>query len=225
MRECDGSVFTDIIRPRAPRRAVALPEKPVPETRRSRHARRVPRLMEVTADGFVPGEDVAAAVIVSHADATGTGDARTLIAEQEPASYDVVVGDAFGSLAVPWHLTTTEMVEQVRRVLRPGGVYAANLIDYEPLAFARAELETLRGVFDHVALAADPYTLSGRGGGNLLAIASDAPLDLPAIEAGFEGQDLAWDVVDGDALTEWIGDAQVLTDDDAPVDQLLTPYA
>ena len=79
VRECDGSVFTDIIRPRTPRRAVALPEMPVPETRRSRHARRVPRLMEVTADGFVPGEDVAVATIVSHTDATGTGDARALI--------------------------------------------------------------------------------------------------------------------------------------------------
>ena len=79
VRECDGSVFTDIIRPRTPRRAMMLPEKPVPETRRSRHARRVPRLMEVTADGFVPGEDVAVATIVSHTDATGTGDARALI--------------------------------------------------------------------------------------------------------------------------------------------------
>ena len=79
VRECDGSVFTDIIRPRTPRRAVTLPEKPVPETRRSRHALRVPRLMEVTADGFVPGEDVAVATIVSHTDATGTGDARALI--------------------------------------------------------------------------------------------------------------------------------------------------
>lgn len=79
VRECDGSVFTDIIRPRTPRRAVVLPEKPVPETRRSRHARRVPRLMEVTADGFVPGEDVAIAVIVSHTDASGTGDARALV--------------------------------------------------------------------------------------------------------------------------------------------------
>ncbi|MDN6555968.1 hypothetical protein [Acidipropionibacterium jensenii] len=79
VRECDGSVFTDIIRPRTPRRAAPLPEKPVPETRRSRHARRVPRLMEVTADGFVPGEDVAVAVIVSHTDATGTGEARALI--------------------------------------------------------------------------------------------------------------------------------------------------
>lgn len=79
VHECDGSVFTDIIRPRTPRRTAVLPEKPVPETRRSRHARRVPRSMEVTADGFVPGEDVAVAVIVSDTDATGTGDARALI--------------------------------------------------------------------------------------------------------------------------------------------------
>mgnify|MGYP001185032188 CR=1 FL=1 len=79
VRESDGSVFTDILRTRKPRRAAAPSETPVPETRRSRHARRVPRLAEVTADGFVPGEDVAVAAIVSHTDATGTGEARALI--------------------------------------------------------------------------------------------------------------------------------------------------
>ena len=79
VRECDGTVFTDILPTRKPRRAVAPSENPVPETRRSRHARRAPRLAEVTAEGFVPGEDVAVATIVSHTDATGTGEARALI--------------------------------------------------------------------------------------------------------------------------------------------------
>ena len=79
VRENDGSVFTDILRTRKPRRAVLPSETPVPATRRSRHARRVPRLAEVTGGGFVPGEDVAVATIVSHTDATGTGDARALI--------------------------------------------------------------------------------------------------------------------------------------------------
>lgn len=51
VRESDGSVFTDILRTRKPRRAVAPSENSVPETRRSRHARRVPRLSEVTAHG------------------------------------------------------------------------------------------------------------------------------------------------------------------------------
>lgn len=79
VRECDGSVFTDIIRARQPRRAAAPPDAPVLEPRRSRDVRPVPRLMEVTAHGFVPGEDIAIATIVSHIDATETGQARALI--------------------------------------------------------------------------------------------------------------------------------------------------
>ena len=71
------------------------------------------------------------------------GDARTSIAAQPTGSYDVVVGDAFGSLAVPWHLTTREMVAEVRRVLRPGGTYVLNVIDNPPNAFAAAEAATL----------------------------------------------------------------------------------
>ncbi|WP_030483683.1 fused MFS/spermidine synthase [Nocardioides aequoreus] len=152
-------------------------------------------------------------------------DGRTGIAAVATDSRDLVVGDAFGGVSVPWHLTTREAVGEVRRVLTDDGVYAANLIDYDPLGFARAELATLRQVFDHVALAADPYTLDRGpgGGGNLVAVASDAPLDLAAVEAGFEDQGVPWRIIDGEALTAWIDGAQVLTDDYAPVDQLLTP--
>jgi spermidine synthase len=49
------------------------------------------------------------------------GDARLGLFEAPPASRDVVVGDAFGQISVPWHLTTREVAQQVRRVLRPGG--------------------------------------------------------------------------------------------------------
>ncbi len=104
VRESDGSVFTDILRTRKPRRAVARSETPIPETRRSRHARRVPRLAEVTAGGFVPGEDVAVATIVSHTDATGTGEARALIDLDDlpdGTSHEVILfGRISGTLAV-----------------------------------------------------------------------------------------------------------------------------
>ena len=104
VRECNGSVFTDIIHPRTPRRAAPLPKRPMPETRRSRHARRVPRLMEVAADGFVPGEDVVVAVIVSHTDAAGTGAARALI-DLDTLPYDagqevILLGRISGTFAV-----------------------------------------------------------------------------------------------------------------------------
>jgi spermidine synthase len=139
------------------------------------------------------------------------------------ASRDLVVGDAFGGVSVPWHLTTTEAVTDVRRVLRGTGVYAVNLIDFPPLGFARAELATLRSVFPHVALTSEPPTLAGEGGGNLVAVASDSPLVLSALERGLRRQRLAWDVAVGDELSAWIDGAAELTDDYAPVDQLLTP--
>lgn len=103
VRESDGSVFTDILRTRKPRRAAAPSETPVPETRRSRHARRVPRLAEVIAVGFVPGEDVAVATIVAHTDATGTGEARTLIDLDDlpDGTHEVILlGRVSGTLVV-----------------------------------------------------------------------------------------------------------------------------
>jgi len=152
------------------------------------------------------------------------GDARTLIAEQDTEAYDVVVGDAFGSLAVPWHLTTAEMVEQVRRVLRPGGVYVLNVIDLPPLSFARAEAATLLAAFDDVALMAPPGAVDGEIGGNLLLVAADRPLPVESLADRAAVREEPWSVVDRSAVEQFAGGAQVLTDDDAPVDQLLTPY-
>ena len=103
VRESDGSVFTEILRTRKPRRAAVPSETPVPETRRSRHARRIPRLAEVTAGGFVPGEDVAVATIVSRTDATGTGEARSLIDLDDlpDGTHEMILlGRISGTLAV-----------------------------------------------------------------------------------------------------------------------------
>lgn len=81
VRETDGTVFTDIIhgRRRIPPPADAEPSEAASGRGKPTTKPRGPALAEVTANGFVPGEDVAVAVIVSHTDATGTGDARTLL--------------------------------------------------------------------------------------------------------------------------------------------------
>ena len=152
-------------------------------------------------------------------------DGRLGVARLTGNSRDLVVGDAFGGVSVPWHLTTVEAVTEVERVLRPTGVYAANLIDHGPLAFARAELATFRAVFDHVAIAGPPADLARTGdGGNLVAYASNTPLDLAAIADQLDERGTGWEVIGGTEADTWIGDAQVLTDEFAPVDQLLTPY-
>ena len=152
-------------------------------------------------------------------------DGRLAIADLEPGALDLVVGDAFGGVSVPWHLASVEAVGGLAEALSADGVYVANLIDFGPLDFARAAVATTAAVFDHVALLADPLVLAGEDGGNLVVIASDAPLDVGAAVERMGERALTWDALAGDGLDAWIGDARVLTDDFAPVDQLLTPYA
>jgi spermidine synthase len=175
-----------------------------------------PRVLQVAREelGFAPTEAIEVVV----------GDARRSIERLPDDAFDLVVGDAFGGLAVPWHLTTTEFLDEVTRVLRPGGIYVANLIDYPPLGFVRAEAATAGLRFGHVAVISARSTLAGESGGNLVLVASDTPLDVAAVSARIstwgEG-DTTRILADPTELAAFIGDSPVLTDDFAPVDQLL----
>ena len=142
--------------------------------------------------------------------AVRVGDARVTLRDEPAASADLVVGDAFGNRAVPWHLTTAEFVAEVRRVLRPGGLYALNVIDYDPFGLVRAEAATLLEAFDEVALVTQPDP-----GGNFVFLASDGAL--PAVDGAR--------VLDRAAVERFADGADPLRDNDAPADQLLTPRA
>ncbi|MBY3554286.1 fused MFS/spermidine synthase [Modestobacter lapidis] len=153
------------------------------------------------------------------------GDARVGLSDEPAGERDLVVGDAFGGLSVPWQLTTVEALTLVDDALAADGIYAVNLIDHPPLGFVRAELATMREVFDHVLLLARAPVLAGEDGGNVVAVASQQPLPVEGIAAAMADRGLAWQVAGGAELDAFVGDAAVLTDDFAPVDQLLTPYA
>lgn len=146
------------------------------------------------------------------------GDARVTLGDEPTDSADIVIGDAFGGRAVPWHLTTREFLADVRRVLRPGGVYAVNIIDYEPLKFARAKAATMLSVFSDVALVAKPSGKRGvPRGGNLVLIASER-----ALPASVLPSNAALTVLDVEGVRRFAGDTDTLTDERAPADQLLT---
>lgn len=150
------------------------------------------------------------------------GDARQTIGPLPDDGFDLVVGDAFGGLSVPWHLTTAEFLSEVDRVLRPDGRYLMNLIDGPDLAFVRAETATLRQRFTHVAVIASPVTLDARAGGNVVLLASHEPLDTEAIRVRIGLGSGAAMLVSGEpAFDTFIARAPVLTDDFAPVDQLI----
>jgi MFS family permease len=138
---------------------------------------------------------------------------------------DLVIGDAFGGVSVPWHLTTTEAAREVQRVLEPAGIYAVNVIDYPPNAFAHAEFATLARTFAHVVVMSSPAALANRSGDNFVLVASDAPLPLTAISAGLRNDPEGWHLLSEAGSAAWAngnGKPLVLTDDYAPVDQILT---
>ena len=151
-------------------------------------------------------------------------DARVGLAREASDSRHLVVGDAFGGLSVPWHLTTIEVVRDVHRVLTDDGVYTLNVIDYPPLDFARAEVATIQEVFPHVALIARPGILEGAEGGNHVIVASKRPLPVDALEAELSERAPELGLLHGPAVTSFADYAEVLTDDYAPVDQLLTTH-
>ena len=142
------------------------------------------------------------------------GDARVSLRDEPSGAYDVVVGDAFASRSVPWHLTTTRFAAEIRRVLAKDGVYVENLIDAGELRFLDAQLATLREVVDHVVLLAYPR----QDRGNFIVAASDDPAVFERLRAADEG----FEVVAAEERTDG---AQVLTDDFAPVDQLRSRFA
>lgn len=153
-----------------------------------------------------------------------TGDARVSIAEEEDGTYEVVIGDAFTSRDVPWHLATREFQLEVRRVLEPDGVYVLNVIDHPPFDLLGAQAATLQDVFGEVRLLADAPILSGEQGGNAVLVAGN---DLPsraelAERVGRDPEPAG--VATRARLADLTADARVLTDDWAPVEQLLTVY-
>ncbi|MEX1295743.1 MAG: fused MFS/spermidine synthase [Candidatus Limnocylindrales bacterium] len=151
------------------------------------------------------------------------GDGRLGVAEAPSDHYDLVIGDAFGGPAVPWHLTTTEFVSEVQRALRRDGIYAVNIIDYPPLSLARAQLATMAEVFEHTAIFGPSSRVTGSAGGNVILLASDEPIpvdDLRAASRAHGGTAVV--ATDPETIAQWTAGAPVLRDDFAPTDQLLT---
>ncbi len=142
------------------------------------------------------------------------GDARLALDDQADDAFDLVIGDAFGGRAVPWHLTTTEVVGEIDRMLRPEGIYVMNVIDGGDSRFARAQLATLAEHFEHVVAIVPGGGVPSNRAVNQILVGSDVPL--PTVEV---------DPADGLLLDEaetaaYVDGARPLRDDFAPVDQL-----
>ncbi|MDF4249215.1 spermidine synthase [Streptomyces sp. WMMB303] len=101
-------------------------------------------------------------------------DGRAVLESSPAAGADVLVSDVYGGSRMPAHLTTLPYAREAARVLRPGGLYVANLADAAPFRFLASQLATFAAVFPQLALVAEPAVLRGRRFGNILLLASHA---------------------------------------------------
>ncbi|MER7914403.1 fused MFS/spermidine synthase [Streptomyces sp. NPDC096068] len=142
-------------------------------------------------------------------------DARAGLAKVQDGWADLIIADVFGGARTPAHLTSTEFLAEVRRALRPGGLYAANLADGPPLAHLRGQIATAAAVFPELALTADPTVLRGRRFGNAVLLASDRELPVAELTRRVATDPHPGRVEHGRALADFAGGAAPVTDANA----------
>lgn len=100
VREADGSVFTDIVTPSRRRRNEPEPG-PAPEPPAGSA---LSGLVALRGVGFVPGEDVAIAVVIAHGDAAPDGAMRGLLTADQlavsPTREVILLGRVSGTLTI-----------------------------------------------------------------------------------------------------------------------------
>lgn len=150
--------------------------------------------------------------------------------------YDLIFGDAFNDLSVPYHLVTYEFNEQIKAHLADGGIYAVNLIDdYELGKFLASYVHTLQKTFSYVYLAPLKENWQAGGRNTFVVIASEQPLDegrwRESNPAAVEKTEINnykpyfYSLVDPADLEKFLAGRKptFLTDDFVPVDNFLAP--
>ncbi|OQD55483.1 spermine synthase [Streptomyces phaeoluteigriseus] len=139
-------------------------------------------------------------------------DAREGLGKVPDGWADLVIADVFSGARTPAHLTSTEFLDEVRRALGPGGLYAANLADGPPLAHLRGQIATAAARFPELALVADPAVLRGKRFGNAVLVASDLPLPTAELTRRAASDPHPGRVEHGKDLTDFTGGAAAVVD-------------
>ena len=145
--------------------------------------------------------------------------------------YDIIFTDAFNDLSIPYHLTTREFVRQLDGTLNDDGILMSNVIDnFQKGAFLPSYLRTLGEVFGE----RNVYLISTRPDfknvriATFIVVATKGNRDMSRFDVWLKDklQGRAKSVLVSDALMRELRTNRqsiVLTDDYAPVDNLIAP--
>jgi spermidine synthase len=146
-------------------------------------------------------------------------------------SYDVIFTDAFNDLSIPYHLTTKEFVQQLKSILTDDGIIMSNIIDnFQKGDFLPSFIRTLQEVFGkrNVSLFSVSPDFNNLRISTFIVIASKGGMDTKGFDLWLKEKmgAKAKSVLVSDSLTEDLltkRKAIVLTDDYAPIDNLIAP--
>jgi spermidine synthase len=150
-------------------------------------------------------------------------DARLALSAAAPGTFEVVVGDVFHDVALPYHLTTVEYAALVRSRLKMNGIYVLNVVDVFPDArLVKSIMKTLAVEFRQVDV-----WLEGIPGGQsrvtYVISATDGP-EPPLQLASAHGLARTWYRVTEPMVKSGtpMSALPVLTDDFVPVERLVS---
>jgi predicted O-methyltransferase YrrM len=129
-----------------------------------------------------------------------TGDAAVVTHKLDDAAFDLVLGDAFEGVATPAGLASAAFADEVRRLLAPGGRYLLNVVDGPPWELAAEQATILAGRFGEAVAFGGREVMRGRHAGNILLLASDAPLPREALARRLAGGAHPAELVDADRI-------------------------
>ena len=150
---------------------------------------------------------------------------------KESGTYDFIFGDAFNDLSIPYHLTTKEFAVELKRLLKPDGLYVANVIDsFKKGLFIPAYIRTLEEAFGkkHVNLVTANTDLNDMGISTYVVVASAKNLEQEDFIESMKrlgDTDVIGLFFPQSLLQTYLKDQKpvILTDDYVPVDNLIAP--
>lgn len=150
-------------------------------------------------------------------------DARVALQGDPLEQYDVIVGDVFHDIAIPYHLITAEFAQLVKHRLKPGGVYLMNVVDtYPNPLLVKAKIKTLETEFDEVHVWMDGPP-EGQARVTYVISARNAGPELPFIYESQRGLRRLWGQATNGLRKQGtpMAEIPVITDDLAPVERLM----
>jgi len=152
-------------------------------------------------------------------------------------TYDIIILDTYKDASIPYHMTTVDFFKEVKTTLKPNGVLSINVLDIPNTKIIESIGNTVSRVFPSVYLVKNPntasyvffamdekYNLDELKG---LIVEKRDSLSFPDYVSNEDSLTLKTVFTNAhDGLMEFSQtDCPILTDDKAPIDQIVGRYA